>query len=878
MIVFEILYGLLIAPLELLFEVIFSAAYHLSQDVGLSILFLSLAMNFLVLPLYRRADLIQAEERKKEADLKKWTDHIKKTFHGDERFMMLQTYYRQNGYKQTDTLKGSLSLLLEIPFFIAAYHFLSNLRLLNLAWFIGIRDLSKPDQMLLVAGHSINLFPILMTLINLLSATIYMEDFPVKNKLQTYGMAVIFFILLYSSPSGLVFYWLFNNLFSLFKNLIYKAREREKKNSKSLRERRNSRGKVLENPDKLLFLYSTIFLAVISGLFIPSAIICSSPAEFVSITELRSPVWIIFYAVLYAAGTFVVWFGIFYRIAGDRGKKWFERIIWLFSCTALVDYMFFGTDYGNLSSLLVYDVSPKIDKYMILRNLGILLIVWVIAYFIYRKRTLVVRVVTICASLVLFGMSVFNVANIQKASSAWLKDRSKFEKKVDIHFNLSKTGKNVIVLMMDRAIGGFIPYIMKEKPELQKKFAGFTWYPNTISYGMCTLTGSPALYGGYEYTPENLNIRSDTSQKEKQNEALKVMPVLFDENDYEVTVCDPTYAGFQWIPDLTIYDAYPDIKKYITLGAFDTNVYYDMSSLQKRNFFCFSLFRMVPQLLQNYFYDSGNYNKADEERLFQIKDNCMEGDGLEADFLKPYAVLSKMSDMTQITSDETDTFLMMSNDTTHESALLQEPEYEPAEKVDNTSFETVNCERESISGDKEISLINKYDMADYHVNVAALLKLGEWFDYMRENDVYDNTRIIIVADHGADVYTLNPAKERLPNRNPVDQLNVAKFNPVLMVKDFGGKEFQIDEAFMTNADTPTLAFKDLIPSPVNPSTGNAINNKAKEGEQHISASNHWNINENNGKTLLPADWFSVKPGDVYDLKNWKRIAVDAVSP
>lgn len=876
MIVLNILYGLFIAPLELLFEFFYSAAFKIIGHPGPPIVFLSLAVNFLTLPLYRRADLIQAKQREKEAELKKWTEHIKKTFHGNEKYMMLQIYYRQNGYKQIDSLKGSLSLLLEIPFFIAAYHFLSNLRLLDYARLLGIRNLSKPDQMLMIAGNHVNLLPILMTLLNLLSATIYMEGFPLKNRIQTYGMGLIFLILLYSSPSGLVFYWLFNNLFSLFKNLFYKAREKKKlqKDSNTGKKQRKEAGE----PDTPLFVCNALLLAVLSGLFIPSAVIQSSPAEFMSLRELRSPLWMILYSALYAIGIFVIWLGIFYRIAGNRGKKWFEGLVWIFSCTTVVDYMFFGTDYGNLSSLLVYDALPKIDKYMILKNLGVLLAVWIVAYIIYRKKPSVIRLVSICASFVMLGMSVYNIVHIQRDSSVYMKNRSNLEKEPDIHFNLSKNGKNVIVLMMDRAIGGCVLYIMKEKTELQKKFAGFTWYPNTVSYGICTLTGSPALYGGYEYTPENLNARSDVLQKEKQNEALKVMPVLFDENDYEVTVCDPTYAGFQWIPDLSIYDDYPDIHKYITSEEFNINAYYSINSLQKRNFFCFSLFRMVPQLIQHYFYDNGNYNKADKTMLFQTKDNCMEGEGLNELLLKPYVVLSKLSDMTQITSDNVNTFLMMSNDTTHQPTLLQEPEYEPAEKVDNTPFETPNCERESILGDKKISLVDKYDMADYHVNMASLLKLADWMDYMRENGVYDNTRIIIIADHGANTQTLNPARNLLSDKDPVNRLNVTRFNPLLMVKDFDSKEFKIDEQFMTNADTPTLAFKDLISSPVNPSTGNIITNKAKEGEQHLNASDKSDINENNGKTLLPADWFSVKPGDIYDLKNWKRIAVNAVSP
>lgn len=32
--------------------------------------------------------------------------------------------------------------------------------------------------------------------------------------------------------------------------------------------------------------------------------------------------------------------------------------------------------------------------------------------------------------------------------------------------------------------------------------------------------------------------------------------------------------------------------------------------------------------------------------------------------------------------------------------------------------------------------------------MAAMLRLGEWFDYLREEGVYDNTRIILVSDHG----------------------------------------------------------------------------------------------------------------------------------
>ena len=128
---FQILDSLLLQPLQLLFEVVYVNANRVIGNPGLSIIVLSLVMNFLVLPLYMRADALQEEERDMEARLHRGVTHIKKTFRGDEKMMILQTYYRQNHYKPTYVLRSAVSLFLEIPFFIAAYAFLSNLELLH---------------------------------------------------------------------------------------------------------------------------------------------------------------------------------------------------------------------------------------------------------------------------------------------------------------------------------------------------------------------------------------------------------------------------------------------------------------------------------------------------------------------------------------------------------------------------------------------------------------------------------------------------------------------------------------------------------------------------------------------------------------------------
>ena len=214
------LFCLLVQPIKLIFEFLFFYAYAFTNNVGLSIVVLSLAINILVLPLYNRADLIQKEAREKEDRLRPMADHIKKSFKGDERIMMLQTYYGHMHYSPLSSVKSSLSLILQIPFFIAAYSFLVDLRLLVGQSLGPIADLSVPDHLIRFGSVSLNLLPIAMTVINIASSEIFTRGKPFKSKITLYVIALFFLVFLYNCPSGLVFYWTLNNIFSLVKNIV----------------------------------------------------------------------------------------------------------------------------------------------------------------------------------------------------------------------------------------------------------------------------------------------------------------------------------------------------------------------------------------------------------------------------------------------------------------------------------------------------------------------------------------------------------------------------------------------------------------------------------------------------------------------------------
>ncbi len=221
------IYDFFIQPLVLVYDVLYTILNRILNQPVLSILALSVIINFVALPLYRRADLMQKEEIEKQKSMKPVLDHIRKNFSGDERFMMIQAYYRVAHYSPLYMLKEAGPLALQIPFFMATYTYISNIPLLETSSFGPIANLLAPDALLTIGGISLNILPIIMTLINLASGYIYSKGGPLRQKIQIYGIAIVFLVLLYNSASGLVIYWIMNQIFSLLKNIYYNREIKE---------------------------------------------------------------------------------------------------------------------------------------------------------------------------------------------------------------------------------------------------------------------------------------------------------------------------------------------------------------------------------------------------------------------------------------------------------------------------------------------------------------------------------------------------------------------------------------------------------------------------------------------------------------------------
>ncbi len=251
----------IISPFIFTIEQLFLLGFELTNNYGAAIILLSLGISLLLLPVF-----IFIEKAKKKDDAIKQkmqpsVDIIKRVYKGQERYYYLKNLNRQFGYNPLKALIPILSLLLQIPFFIAAYQYLESYEALKGVSFWFINDLSQADGLL----GAINILPIAMTVVNLITAWFYTRGGNTSERKQMLIVAAAFLILLFNLPAGLVLYWTMNNVFSFFRLFVtnpevFKKIERVKKERKSLN---------LEKRFSLFYRFSFFaFLLLLPAVFI----------------------------------------------------------------------------------------------------------------------------------------------------------------------------------------------------------------------------------------------------------------------------------------------------------------------------------------------------------------------------------------------------------------------------------------------------------------------------------------------------------------------------------------------------------------------------------------------------------------------------------
>ncbi len=846
----NILYLIFIYPIELLIELVFQLSYKLWDNCGISLAAVSLAVSFLSLPLYIIAERWQQKERDIQKAFKPEIDEIKAVFKGDERYMILSTFYRQNHYHPIMALRSSISLMIQVPFFIAAYVYLSNLEMLkgqNL-WFI--KDLGAPDQLFHIGSFPINVLPIAMTIINIVASAVYVKGFAFKEKLQLYGMAGLFLVLLYNSPAGLVFYWTLNNVFSLCKNICYKVKfKRSEALENGLKKAYNfcKRPLVpLYQQNKLrfgIFFLCCIAFLLLVGAVIPSSLICSSVQEFSYIEPYDSPLGIFKFPFLQTMGI-AVWMVALYFLFSRKTQTVFTFLLLAGLLGGLINTYVFAGGYGTVLAQngLFFENGLKIKNELAKFPIDVataFVVVLVVLWVLSKDWLKPVKSVCTILVLTLLAFSIFNVAKINsefKRLEVIVADSSNkgAEDTIKPVYHFSRNGQNVVVIMLDRGISSFVPYIMDELPQVKANFQGFVWYPNTLAPGDHTIFSAPALFGGYDYLPQAMNGRKDQLLIDKHNESLKVLPTYFLGLGYTATVTDAPMANYSWTPDNSIFDK--NIHAVNIAGRYDKLwrkehgmdlAGFVLADFMKRDFLFFDFFRVCPVFLRGALYDHGGWWSS-------IKDKAKDENSLAIRFYSALDYLPELSDVT----DGTGSYMALDNDLPHEPAWMQYPEY--------TLQSPVTEKGKNWAGEEAVFL-------HYHTNAATLRLLGQWFAWMRANGVYDNTRIVIVSDHGRHFRGENNTLD-----TDFDKSEVAAWNALLLYKDFGASgEIRTNNTFMTVADVPSLAVH-----------GKDDSKQKKEGMTVVTglgeASDH-------GKyTFNYTEKYRVKD-DIFKAANWEKV-------
>ncbi|MFY7872624.1 MAG: membrane protein insertase YidC [Limnohabitans sp.] len=128
--------------------------------------------------------------------------------------MEMMKIYRE---EKVNPMGGCFPIMVQIPVFIALYWvLLSSVEMRNAPWIGWIHDLSTPDPFFIL--------PVVMTLTTMLQTALNpMPPDPMQAKLM-WIMPLVFSVMFFFFPAGLVLYWITNNILSIAQQWIINTR------------------------------------------------------------------------------------------------------------------------------------------------------------------------------------------------------------------------------------------------------------------------------------------------------------------------------------------------------------------------------------------------------------------------------------------------------------------------------------------------------------------------------------------------------------------------------------------------------------------------------------------------------------------------------
>lgn len=215
--------------LETILKFLLNMAYKIIPNYGVAIILVTILIKALFYPLTKKSSVSTARMQELQPKIQELQTKYKTN--QQKLNEELAALYKQENY---NPMSGCLPMLIQFPLFIAMYNLFNNHFDLRGASFIPgwIGDLSLPEtiwnfgafRIPLLGWNDLRGLPIIYLLSQLFYGKFTQAPQSGQNagqmKLMMYGMPIMFFFVLYDVPSGLLIYWIVNNIITIIQQVV----------------------------------------------------------------------------------------------------------------------------------------------------------------------------------------------------------------------------------------------------------------------------------------------------------------------------------------------------------------------------------------------------------------------------------------------------------------------------------------------------------------------------------------------------------------------------------------------------------------------------------------------------------------------------------
>jgi len=218
----------ILAKVALKFLKILNSVFH---NYGVSIIAITVILRVLFLPLTLKSMRSMKVMQAKMQAIKPKVDALKEKYKDDKtkQNAELMKLYTDNGVNPLSSLGGCFPLLLQLPVFVALYDVLLYSIDLRQSSFLWINDLAEPEHLFNIPIFGeyelpFRILPLLMGVSWFISQKMTPQTAPGSESMELQMkmmqfMPIIFTVMFWSLPSGLILYWTVSNILSIFQQI-----------------------------------------------------------------------------------------------------------------------------------------------------------------------------------------------------------------------------------------------------------------------------------------------------------------------------------------------------------------------------------------------------------------------------------------------------------------------------------------------------------------------------------------------------------------------------------------------------------------------------------------------------------------------------------